>query len=120
MDDPPLLDYVHERPFNWILGALAVVVLVTLVEVLRSVIVDKEAVQIGLIAVLMIGVAAFAYKSEVRRQEDEIERMQRTGLSREYRPEKLPSDDEAALAKGLRAALRQPGPADYVIRKLRK
>jgi hypothetical protein len=120
MDNPFLLDYVRVRPFNWIICAVAAVLPIILVAFLRSLNVDKDAVQIGLIVFLMIGVAVFAYKTEVKRQEEDIASEGRAVQQREYRPQKLPLDDEAALAKGLRTALRQPGPADYVIKKLRE
>jgi hypothetical protein len=121
MDNPFLLDYVRVRPFNWILCAIAAVLPIVLVAFLRSLNVDKHAIQIGLIVVLMIIVAVFAYKTEVKMQEEEIASERTTPRPSEYRPEKPSTDDEAvALAKGLRMALRQPGPGDYLIRKLRK
>jgi hypothetical protein len=72
MDNPSVLD-VHAGFLRWIIGGLAGVSLAAVVMLATYVyLVEVEAAQFVLIAVLMTGLTAFAYKTEVDRQEAEI------------------------------------------------
>jgi hypothetical protein len=75
MDNPPPVDYVRVWPFNWMIGSLGGVGFVALIAV-ANVIIGSEAGQFAVIALLMIALSVFAYKTEVKRQEEEIAREQ--------------------------------------------
>jgi hypothetical protein len=78
MDNPSVLD-VRVGLFRWMIGGVAGVSLAAVILLVIYVyIVEIEAVQFALIAVLMVGLTAFAYKTEVERQEAEIARDQTT------------------------------------------
>jgi hypothetical protein len=72
MDNPSVLD-VRAGLLRWIIGGLAGVSLAAVVMLATYVyLVEVEAAQFVLIAVLMTGLTAFVYKTEVDRQEAEI------------------------------------------------
>jgi hypothetical protein len=78
MDNPSVLD-VRVRFLRWIIGRLAGVSLAGVVMLAAYVYVTEfEAAMFVLIAVLVIGLTAFVYKTEVDRQEEEIRRDQAT------------------------------------------
>lgn len=101
MDTPSLLNNTRLQPLSWIMGTLsgagAIVILTSIF--------DTTSLQYGLIAALTIGLAAFTYKTEVKRQEEEIEReawLMRHGV------EKLQPEEDKAIVKGLKSALALP------------
>jgi hypothetical protein len=78
MDNSSVLD-VRVRLLRWIIGCLAGVSLAAIIMLAAYVYVTEfEAAVFVLIAVLMIGLTAFVYKTEVDRQEEEIRRDQTT------------------------------------------
>ena len=96
MDNPSVLD-VRVGPLRWIIGGVASVSLAAVIMLAAYVYVTEfEAAMFVLIAVLMIGLAAFVYKTEVDRLEEEISRDQVT-----QPPIKSPSPDAEALVTAI-------------------
>jgi hypothetical protein len=72
MDNPSVLD-VRVGFLRWIIGGLAGVSLAAIVMLAAYIyLIEVETGQFVLIAVLMIGLTTFVYKTEVDRQEAEI------------------------------------------------
>jgi hypothetical protein len=108
--DNPSPDYVHVRPFDWMIGSLGGIGLVTLIAVVNSVIGSEEG-QFVVIAVLMIALSVFAYKTEMKRHEQEIAREQDGAEKRQANFE--------ALAIPADAPFGALWPPNYVLPKLR-
>jgi hypothetical protein len=119
MDGRSLVDRLRVWPFNLIVGILAGVAVATFLTVINLT-VHQGAIQVGLVCLVIMGVSTFAYKTEVKRQTDEIERERRPGHSSKDGGQRSLIDDRQALRRGLKAALRPPGPADYLIRRWRR
>jgi hypothetical protein len=83
MDNSSVLD-VRVRFLRWIISGVASVSLAAVIMLAAYVYVTEfEAAMFVLIAVLMIGLTAFIYKTEVDRQEEEIRRDQTASLATE-------------------------------------
>jgi hypothetical protein len=119
LENESLIDYLRVSPFNWIIGIVAGVGLVALAIVVQATM-GQEAVKVGFVSVIIMGVSIFAYETEVKRQIDNIERESRSTHLAIDADEKYAVDDQRAVMRGLRAALRAPGPADHLIRKRRR
>jgi len=114
MDSPSVLD-VRVGFLKWIIGGLAgaslaaIMILVTYVYI-----VEVEAAQFVLTVVLVMGLTAFIYKTEVERQQGEIPEERKAARPKRYsRGNDSPDNEE--LVRAINAAW----PSDAVLPKLR-
>jgi hypothetical protein len=99
MENSSLVNYLSEWPLNLLSGIIAGVGVVILMAAVRLML-DMEAVQFGLMALIAVSVSIFAYKTEVTKQESIAGNLEGSKI------EHARSEYEAALRRGLEVALR--------------
>jgi hypothetical protein len=114
MQKPSILDFVPVQPVDFMVSGLAGTAPVALVVVVNAII-DREVVQFGLIGILVLVVATFVYKTEVKRHDAEFTSDKKTVRQQQ---QKTLSDDDALLV-ALNMALGNQGLSDYVLPELR-
>ena len=116
MHDETTVHYVRVQRVSWMIGILAGLGIIAVTMFFGSAI-DLDALQIALLALMVAGVITFAYKTEVKRQEAYLDREPATSRLTGYSSTTSRTHNERALMRGLKTALRAPGPADHLIRR---
>lgn len=112
MDKKPyLFDYLTIPPLNWIVGICSGAILSLSLSEIEIFL--PQSVGFGLTAIAMLGVSIFAYQFEVKKENEDSGRLEEASCQHLSTPAK--SDDQVALARGLRAWMRTSGPADHII-----